>query len=305
MDVGIWGMGRMGFNMVRRLVDSGEHRVVAGNRSEGKVDEAVEAGAEGAYSVEEFVNKLESPRVLWTMLPAGDVTDDMVEQLIELADEGDIIVDGANSYFRDSVARAKEVRNAGLKWLDAGISGGIWGYDVGYCMMVGGDSDAFEHVEPAIKTLAPENGYAYMGDAGSGHFVKMVHNGIEYGMLQAYGEGFEILEKSSYDLDHRAIASLWNQGSVIRSWLLELAESAFENDAKLESIEAYVDDSGEGRWTVMEAINESVPAATIAGSLFARFASRNDDSFAMKTIAALRSEFGGHAVKESSPSDQE
>ena len=306
MDVGIWGMGRMGFNMVRRLVDSGEHRVVAGNRSEGKVDEAVEAGAEGAYSVEEFVEKLESPRVLWTMLPAGDVTDDMVEQLIELADEGDIIVDGANSYFRDSVSqgqgspqwrsqmagRRHQRRHLGLRrrLLHDGRRG---------------QSDAFEHVEPAIKTLAPENGYAYMGDAGAGHFVKMVHNGIEYGMLQAYGEGFEILEKSSYDLDHRAIASLWNQGSVIRSWLLELAESAFENDAKLESIEAYVDDSGEGRWTVMEAIHESVPAATIAGSLFARFASRDEDSFAMKTIAALRSEFGGHAVKESSPADQE
>ena len=196
--------------------------------------------------------------------------------------------------------RSKEVRNNGFKWLDAGISGGVWGYDVGYCMMVGGDSDAFEHVESAIKALAPENGYAFVGDAGAGHFVKMVHNGIEYGMLQAYGEGFEILEKSSYDLDHRAIASLWNQGSVIRSWLLELAESAFENDAKLESIEAYVDDSGEGRWTVMEAINESVPAHVIAGSLFARFASRDTDSFAMKTIAALRSEFGGHAVKEAS-----
>lgn len=300
MDVGIWGMGRMGFNMVRRLVDTGEHRVVAGNRSEGKVDDAAEAGAEGAYSVEEFVGKLESPRVLWSMLPAGDVTDDMIQQFMEYGDEGDIIVDGANSYFRDSVARSKEARNGGFKWLDAGISGGIWGYDVGYCMMVGGDSDAFEHVEPAIKALAPENGYAYVGDAGAGHFVKMVHNGIEYGMLQAYGEGFEILEKSSYDLDHRAIASLWNQGSVIRSWLLELAESAFENDAKLESIEAYVDDSGEGRWTVMEAINESVPAPVIAGSLFARFASRDTDSFAMKTIAALRGEFGGHAVKEAS-----
>ena len=293
-------MGRMGFNMVRRLVDSGEHRVIAGNRSSGKVDEAVEAGAEGAYSVEEFVGKLESPRVLWSMLPAGDITDDMIQQFIEHADEGDIIVDGANSYFRDSVARAKEVRNAGFKWLDAGISGGIWGYDIGYCTMVGGDSDAFEHVEPAIKTLAPENGYAYVGDAGAGHFVKMVHNGIEYGMLQAYGEGFEILEKSSYDLDHRAIASLWNNGSVIRSWLLELAESAFEKDANLESIAAHVDDSGEGRWTVMEAIHEDVPAATIAGSLFARFASRDHDSFAMKTIAALRNEFGGHAVKEAS-----
>ncbi len=300
MDVGIWGMGRMGFNMVRRLVDSGEHRVVAGNRSEGKVDEAVEAGAEGAYSVEEFVGKLETPRVLWSMLPAGDVTDDMIQQFMEHGDEGDIIVDGANSYFRDSVARAKEVRNGDFRWLDAGISGGVWGYDIGYCTMIGGDSDAFEHVEPAFKTLAPENGYAFVGDAGAGHFVKMVHNGIEYGMLQAYGEGFEILEKSSYDFDHRAVASLWNQGSVIRSWLLELAESAFENDAKLESIEAYVDDSGEGRWTVMEAIHESVPAATIAGSLFARFASRDNESFAMKTIAALRSEFGGHAVKEAS-----
>ena len=301
MDVGIWGMGRMGFNMVRRLVDSGEHRVVAGNRSEGKVDEAVEAGAEGAYSVEEFVGKLESPRVLWTMLPAGDVTDDMIQQFMEHAEEGDIIVDGANSYFRDSIARAREVRNAGFKWLDAGISGGIWGYDIGYCTMIGGDSDAFEHVEPAFKTLAPENGYAFLGDAGAGHFTKMVHNGIEYGMLQAYGEGFEILEKSShYDLDHRAIASLWNQGSVIRSWLLELAEDAFEKDGKLEKIDGYVDDSGEGRWTVMEAIHEDVPAATITGSLFARFASRQEQSFAMKTIAALRSEFGGHAVKEAS-----
>jgi 6-phosphogluconate dehydrogenase len=300
MDIGIWGMGRMGFNMVRRLVDSGEHRAVAGNRSPGKVDEAVEQGAEGAYSVEEFVGKLESPRVLWTMLPAGDITDDMIQQFMEHADEGDIIVDGANSYFRDSVARAREVRNAGFKWLDAGISGGIWGYDIGYCTMIGGDADAFEHVEPAFKTLAPENGYAYLGDAGAGHFTKMVHNGIEYGMLQAYGEGFEIMEKSSYDFDHRAVASLWNQGSVIRSWLLELAESAFENDAKLEQIEGYVEDSGEGRWTVMEAIHEDVPAATIAGSLFARFASRQEQSFAMKTIAALRSEFGGHAVKEAS-----
>ena len=300
MDLGIWGMGRMGFNMVRRLVDSGDHRVVAGNRSSGKVDDAVEAGAEGAYSVEEFVGKLESPRVLWSMLPAGDITDDMIGQFIEHGDEGDIIVDGANSYFRDSVARAKEVRNAGMKWLDAGISGGIWGYDIGYCTMIGGDSDAFERVEPAFKTLAPENGYAFLGDAGAGHFTKMVHNGIEYGMLQAYGEGFEILEKSSYDLDHRAIASLWNQGSVIRSWLLELAESAFEKDANLDSIEGYVDDSGEGRWTVMEAIHEDVPAATIAGSLFARFASRQEQSFAMKTIAALRGEFGGHAVKEAS-----
>jgi 6-phosphogluconate dehydrogenase len=232
------------------------------------------------------------------MLPAGDVTDDMVRRFTELADEGDIVVDGANSYFRDSVARAREVRNAGLRWLDAGVSGGVWGYDVGYCTMIGGDADAFEHAEPAFKTLAPENGYAFLGDAGAGHFAKMVHNGVEYGMLQAYAEGFEILQKSRYDYDLRALSSLWNQGSVVRSWLLELAESAFEKDANLSSVSGYVEDSGEGRWTVLEAIEEDVPANAIAGSLFARFASRQDDAFAMKVIAALRGEFGGHAIKE-------
>src|ERR671939_180704 len=224
MDIGIYGMGRMGSNMVRRLVDRGDERVIAGNRSSGKVDEAVEHGAEGAYSIEEFVGMQESPRVLWTMLPAGDVTDDLIHQFMELADEGDIIVDGANSYFRDSVARAREVRSAGLRWLDAGVSGGIWGYDVGYCTMIGGDADAFEHVE--------------------------------------------------------------------------LAEYAFEHDANLDSISGYVEESGEGRWTVLEAIAEDVPANAIAGSLFARFASRQEDSFAMKVIAALRGEFGGHAIKE-------
>jgi 6-phosphogluconate dehydrogenase len=300
LDIGIYGMGRMGFNMARRLVDSGEHRVIAGNRSPGKVDEAGAHGAEGAYGVEEFVEKQKPPRVLWSMLPAGEVTDQMIEQFMELADEGDIIVDGANSYFRDSIRRAGKVRSAGLRWLDAGVSGGIWGYEVGYCTMIGGDADAFEDVEPVFRTLAPENGYAYLGDAGAGHFAKMVHNGVEYGMLQAYAEGFEILQKSRYDYDLRAISSLWNHGSVVRSWLLELAERAFEKDANLDSIRGYVEDSGEGRWTVLEAIEESVPANAIAGSLFARFASRQDDSFAMKVIAALRGEFGGHAIKEAS-----
>jgi 6-phosphogluconate dehydrogenase len=299
MELGIYGLGRMGANMVRRLAESGEHRVVAGNRSPEPVDEAKGHGAEPAYSLEEFVGKMESrPRVLWSMLPAGDITGKVVRQMADLADEGDIIVDGANSYFRDSVNRAEEMRERGLRWLDAGISGGIWGYEVGYCTMVGGDADAFEHVEPAFRTLAPENGYAFLGDAGAGHFTKMVHNGIEYGMLQAYAEGFEILEKSRYDYDMRAVSSLWNQGSVVRSWLLELAERAFEKDANLESIRGYVEDSGEGRWTVYEAIEESVPANAIAGSLFARFASRQDDSFAMKVIAALRGEFGGHAIQE-------
>jgi 6-phosphogluconate dehydrogenase len=300
VDIGIWGMGRMGFNMVRRLVDKGGHRLIAGNRSSGKVDEAVAAGAEGAYSVEEFVEKQQTPRVLWSMLPAGETTDDMIQQFMQHADEGDIIVDGANSYFRDSVARAREVRNAGFRWLDAGVSGGVWGYDVGYCTMIGGDSDAFEHVEPAFQTLAPQNGYAYLGDAGAGHFAKMVHNGVEYGMMQAYAEGFEILQKSRYDYDLRALSSLWNQGSVVRSWLLELAENAFSQDANLDSVRGYVEDSGEGRWTVMEAIDESVPVNAIAGSLFARFASRQDDSFAMKVLAALRGQFGGHAIQEAS-----
>jgi 6-phosphogluconate dehydrogenase len=235
---------------------------------------------------------------LWSMLPAGEVTDEMIDHLIEQADEGDIIIDGANSYFRDSIRRAEKVRSAGLKWLDAGVSGGVWGYDVGYCTMIGGDADAFEYAEPVFKTLAPPHGYAYLGDAGAGHFAKMVHNGVEYGMMQAYAEGFEILKKSRYDYDLRAICSLWNQGSVVRSWLLELAERAFEKDANLDSVRGYVEDSGEGRWTVIEAIEEDVPVNVIAGSLFARFASRQDDAFALKVLAALRGQFGGHAIKE-------
>ena len=300
MEIGLYGLGRMGANMVRRLLRSGEHRVVAGNRSPGPVDEAVSEGAEGAYSMEEMVEKLGAPRAIWTMVPAGDVTEQTLLNFAELMDEGDILIDGGNSYFRDSIRRAEMLRERGLRFLDAGTSGGIWGLEVGYCLMVGGDAGAYEHVEPALKTLAPENGYAYLGDAGAGHFTKMVHNGIEYGMLQAYAEGFEVLQESRYDFDLRAISSLWNRGSVVRSWLLELAESAFERDANLDSIRGYVEDSGEGRWTVIEAINEDVPAATIAGSLFARFASRQDDSFAMKVIAALRGEFGGHAVQEAS-----
>ena len=301
MEIGLYGLGRMGANMVRRLIQSGEHRVVAGNRSSGPVDEAVSDGAEGAYSMEEIVEKLSSkPRAIWTMVPAGDVTEQALLNFAELMDEGDILIDGGNSYFRDSIRRAQTLRERGIRFLDAGTSGGVWGLEVGYCLMVGGDADAYERVEPALKTLAPKDGYAYLGEAGAGHFTKMVHNGIEYGMLQAYAEGFEILQKSQYDLDLRAISSLWNQGSVVRSWLLELAERAFERDGNLERVRGYVEDSGEGRWTVLEAINEDVPAAAIAGSLFARFASRQDDSFAMKVIAALRGEFGGHAVQEAS-----
>ncbi len=280
MELGLYGLGRMGANMVRRLVRSGEHRVVAGNRSQGPVNEVASEGAEGAYSMEEMVEKLSPPRAIWTMVPAGDATEQALLKFADMMDEGDTLIDGGNSYFRDTIRRADMLHASGLRFLDAGTSGGIWGLQVGYCLMVGGDRGAYEHVEPALKTLAPEDGYAYMGGAGAGHFVKMVHNGVEYGLL--------------------AVSHLWNQGSVVRGWLLELAERAFERDADLSSIRGYVEDSGEGRWTVLEAINEDVPAGAIAGSLFARFASRQDDSFAMKVIAALRGEFGGHAIQEAS-----
>jgi 6-phosphogluconate dehydrogenase len=300
MEIGLYGLGRMGANMVRRLLSSGDHHVVAGNRSPGPVDEVVSEGAEGAYSMEEMVEKLSPPRAIWTMVPAGDITEATLLKFADMMDEGDILIDGGNSYFRDSIRRSEMLHERGLRFLDAGTSGGVWGLQVGYCLMVGGDADAFEHVEPALRTLAPPDGYLNAGGAGAGHFVKMVHNGVEYGMLQAYAEGFELMQKSQYDLDLHAVSRLWNQGSVVRSWLLELAESAFEKDANLDSIRGYVEDSGEGRWTVLEAINESVPANAIAGSLFARFASRQDDSFAMKVIAALRGEFGGHAVQEAS-----
>ena len=305
MEIGLYGLGRMGANMVRRLVRNEEHRVVAGNRSPAPVDEAVQSGAEGAYSMGEIVEKLTPPRVIWVMVPAGDATEQALLEFAGLMDEGDTLIDGGNSYFRDSIRRAKMLQEKGLRFLDAGTSGGVWGLELGYCLMIGGDRDAYEHVEPAFKTLAPENGYAYLGEAGAGHFAKMVHNGIEYGMLQAYAEGFEILQKSQYAFDLKAISSLWNQGSVVRSWLLELAHNAFEKDATLDRVRGYVEDSGEGRWTVMEAINEDVPAAVIAGSLFSRFASRQEDSFAMKVIAALRGEFGGHAIQESSTQHSE
>src|ERR687893_29670 len=299
MEIGLYGLGRMGANMVRRLVRGGGHRVVAGNRSPGPVDELVSEGAEGAYSMEEMVETLSSPRVIWTMVPAGDITEATLLQFAGTMDESDILIDGGNSYFPDTIRRAEMLRERGLPFLDAGTSGGIWGLQVGYCLMVGGDREAYEHVEPALKTLAAEDGYAYMGGAGAGHFVKMVHNGVEYAMLQAYAEGFEIMQKSQYDLDLQKVSHLWNQGSVVRSWLLELAERAFADDADLSSLRGYVEDSGEGRWTVQEAIDLDVPAPVITLSLQTRFRSRQDDSFSAKVLAALRNQFGGHAVKSS------
>jgi 6-phosphogluconate dehydrogenase len=289
MQIGFVGLGRMGGNMVERLRRGGHE--VTGYDHNPAVSEVA--------SLAELVSKLVPPRTVWVMVPAGDPTEQTIQELSTLLGKGDLIVDGGNSRFRDSVRRADELAARGLLFLDAGTSGGIWGLKEGYCLMVGGSEEAFRRIEPALKTLAPEDGYAHVGPCGAGHFTKMVHNGIEYAMLQAYAEGFEILKASSFQPDLHQLAHLWNRGSVVRSWLLELAESAFAKDPDLSKIRGYVDDSGEGRWTVLEAVNESVPAPAIAASLFARFASRQEDSFAMRVIAALRNEFGGHAVKTS------
>jgi 6-phosphogluconate dehydrogenase len=296
MEIGIYGLGRMGANMALRLVRGG-HQVVASNRSAGPVDEAAAQGAEPAYTLEEMVAKLqERPRIVWLMVPSGQVTDEALHHAMSLLAPGDIIIDGGNSNYKDTQRRAAEVQAAGMHMLDCGTSGGIWGLTEGYSLMIGGEYPIFQHCEPIFKTLAPENGYGYMGPHGAGHFVKMVHNGVEYGMLQAYGEGFEILEKSQFNLDLREVTRVWQHGSVVRSWLLDLAALAFEKSPNLEDIRGYVEDSGEGRWTVQAAIDESVPAPVITLSLLARFASRQDESFSAKVIAALRNEFGGHAV---------
>ncbi len=299
MQIAMIGLGRMGMNMARRLLGGG-HDVIAFNRSRDKTDELIKEGATGAYSLKEVVEKLEKPRTVWIMLPAGKPVEDTISQLKGLLDPGDTIIEGGNSYYKDDIRRAGELELAGIAYVDAGVSGGIWGLEVGYCTMVGGPRERFDHLEPVFKTLAPEEGYLYCGPTGAGHFVKMVHNGIEYGMMQAYGEGFEILEASEYGpaLDYAQVSHLWNQGSVIRSWLLELAEEAFKNDARLDEITGHVDDSGEGRWTVQQAIDTSVPAPVITLSLFARFRSRQDNSFSNRVLAALRREFGGHAVKK-------
>jgi 6-phosphogluconate dehydrogenase len=297
MELGIYGLGRMGGNMATRLVQGG-HRVVASNRSRGPVDEAAKLGAIPAYTMEEMVSKLEaSPKIVWLMVPSGQVTDDAVDHAMSLLKPGDIIIDGGNSNFHDTQRRNAKVAAAGMHYMDCGTSGGIWGLKVGYSLMVGGEQAIFQHCEPIFKTLAPENGYGYMGASGAGHFVKMVHNGIEYGMLQAYGEGFEIIEKSEFKPDLREVTRVGQNGSVVRSWLLDLAALAFAEDPTLSEIQGYVQDSGEGRWTVQAAIDEDVPAPVITLSLLARFVSRQDESFSAKVIAALRNQFGGHAVK--------
>jgi 6-phosphogluconate dehydrogenase len=297
MEIGFVGLGRMGFNMTVRLLRAG-HRVVATNRSFDRVEAAARQGASPARTVEDLVRALAPPRVVWAMIPAGPPVDELIQHLIPLLSRGDLVVDGGNSNYKDSRRRGECLQAAGLGFADAGTSGGIWGLELGYCIMVGGESDAIGRLKPALDSLAPADGWLHVGPAGAGHFAKMIHNGIEYGMMQAYAEGFEILAAGDYSYDLARLAHLWNQGSVIRSWLLELAERAFAKDPGMERIRGYVEDSGEGRWTVLEAIDRGVPAAVLALSLLTRFRSRQDDSFRDRVIAALRAEFGGHAVKE-------
>jgi 6-phosphogluconate dehydrogenase len=297
MQIALIGLGKMGGNMVQRLLNGG-HEVVAYDRDANAIAAVVSKGAVGASSLDDVVAKLKSPRAVWVMVPAGGPTEATVKDLAAKMSKGDVIIDGGNSNFRDSQRPAKEVGEKGIDFIDAGTSGGIWGLKNGYCLMVGGEKRAVEHCLPAFKTLAPPDGFLHVGAVGSGHFTKMIHNGIEYGMMQAYAEGFEILEKSEFKPDLRAVSHLWNQGSVVRSWLLELAELAFQKDQHLEQIKGYVQDSGEGRWTVQAAIDEDVPAPVLTLSLQMRFRSRQDESFAAKVNAALRNEFGGHAVKK-------
>ena len=297
MQIGFVGLGKMGGNMVHRILRDSDHEVVAWNRTEEEIREAESHGAVGAESLEELVQKLDTPRNVWLMIPAGAPTQQTIETLYGLLDEGDLIIDGGNSRWTDSAANGATAAQHGIEFLDVGTSGGIWGLTVGYCMMVGGTDEAVSRMSPILDVLAPPDGWGHMGSHGAGHYVKMVHNGVEYGIMQAYAEGFEIMHASDYGLDMHKIAHLWNQGSVVRSWLLELAERAFEQEGTdLAGIKGYVQDSGEGRWTVFDSIDKSVPAPVITLSLMARFSSRQDESYAAKVNAALRNQFGGHAV---------
>jgi 6-phosphogluconate dehydrogenase len=296
MRIGFIGLGRMGANMVRRLLRD-RHDIVAYNRTAEKTKEIAGEGAEGAFSIEELVSKLEKPRAVWIMVPAGDATEAQIEELLEHLEPGDTIIDGGNTNFHDDVRRHPVLKKRGIDYIDAGVSGGIWGLANGFCLMVGGEPEPVRRLEPVFLSLAPADGYLHVGGPGAGHYVKMVHNGIEYGLMQAYAEGFEIMHASDYELDLGGISKLWNHGSVVRSWLLELAERAFAGDQDLNHLKGWVADSGEGRWTVQEAIDHDVPAPVITLSLLTRFRSRQDDSYGAKVLAALRNEFGGHAVK--------
>lgn len=299
MKAGIIGLGKMGYNMALRLLGHG-HDIVAYNRSYHKTQGLVENGATAAETLQVLVDQLEKPRIILLMLPAGNVVDEHIELLMQLLDQGDILIDGGNTHYPDDIRRAEILENRGINYLDAGVSGGIWGLQNGYCMMLGGKKEIFEHVRPLFADLAPPEGLIYCGDNGAGHFAKMVHNGIEYAIMQAYAEGFELMKESAYggQLDLAALAHTWNHGSVIKSWLLELCASALYKNPELESIRPVVSDSGEGRWTVREGVDSGVPLPVIAASVFERFRSRQDNSFALRLLSALRGEFGGHAVEK-------
>jgi len=297
MKIGMVGLGRMGLNMSIRLIRH-DHAVVGTDKKPESRQSLEQAGGESVKNLAELVGRLTPPRLVWLMVPSGPAVDQVIDQLTGGLAEGDLVVDGGNSNYKESLRRGAELKTRGIGFLDAGTSGGVWGLENGYNLMVGGEESDFSIAEPVLQALAPEQGYLHTGPVGSGHYAKMVHNGIEYGMLQAYGEGFEVLARSRFAYDLRALADLWMHGSVIRSWLLELTERAFSKDPRLSSIRDYVEDSGEGRWTIEEAMELDVPTPVITLSLLARFASRQDDSFSAKVIAALRNEFGGHAVKQ-------
>ncbi len=298
MQLAMIGLGRMGGNMTERLMRD-KHQVVAFDRTPEVIQKYVKLGAVGASSPADICSKLSAPRIAWIMVPAGKPVDDMIAALLLGMSQGDVIIDGGNSNFHDSMRRAADLEQKGIHFVDSGTSGGIWGLENGYCLMIGASDEAFALCEPVFKSLAPPDGYGHMGPPGSGHYVKMIHNGIEYGALQAYAEGYEILHASKdFKLDLHQISKVWNHGSVVRSWLNELAELAFAHDPNLDQLKGFVEDSGEGRWTVQEAIDLDVPAPVITLSLLARLRSRQADSFSAKVIAALRNEFGGHAVKK-------
>jgi len=296
MDIGFIGLGKMGMNMVTRLRRDG-HRAVVYDRSTDLIKQAEGVGCVGALSLADLIGKLKAPRAVWIMVPSGAPTEETVQAVGALLHAGDTIIDGGNTRFHDDVRRAAELKKKQIHYVDAGTSGGIWGLTIGYCLMVGGDAMPVQQLAPIFTTLAPEQGWAHVGGAGAGHYVKMVHNGIEYSMMQGYAEGFELMAKSDYQLNLAKIADLWMHGSVVRSWLLELAAGALKEDPRLEQLKGYVQDSGEGRWMIADAIEKDVPVPTLTTALFTRFRSRQSESFAEKMLAALRNAFGGHSVR--------
>jgi 6-phosphogluconate dehydrogenase len=298
MQLGFVGLGKMGGNMVHRIHRDSDDKVVAFDHHTEAISTAEGFGATGASSLEDLVAKLEKPRTIWLMVPAGDPTEQTVNALADLIDEGDTIVDGGNTNWHDDVRRAAALNERGIHYVDVGTSGGVWGLEVGYCMMVGGHEESVQRLAPILDTLAPPDGWRRFGDAGAGHFVKMVHNGVEYGMMQAYAEGFELMHKSKFDVDLKEVAGLWQRGSVVRSWLCELAEKAFAEEGNdLAALKGHVSDSGEGRWTIIDAIDHDVPTPVITAALYARFYSRGEGEYTHKVLAALRNQFGGHAVE--------